>query len=157
MIRLLRRIWPPSMRVQLTIWFILVFTVLMLLFGAIFYVNLRTSLQTSFDTSIQLRTQQIAAGINEDKGAIFIHDVTGALPGLVDPDATIGIGTPGPGLSPSSTTTASTAKPDEIRADVNLGTLVRILNNMNLIDNAVTYTNAGGKVTLEVVVPRLHK
>ncbi len=101
----------------------------MLLFGAIFYVNLRTSLQTSFDTSLQLRTQQIAAGINEDKGAIFIHDVTGALPGLVDPDATIGIGTPGPGLTPSSTTTASTAKPDEIRADVNLGTLVRILNN----------------------------
>jgi two-component system, OmpR family, sensor kinase len=129
MIRLLRRIRPPSMRVQLTTWFVLVFTVLMLLFGAIFYVNLRTSLQTNFDASLQLRTQQIAAGINEDKGAIFIHDVTGALPGLVDPDATIGIGTPASGLTPGGTTTASTTKPDEIRADVNLGTLVRILNN----------------------------
>ena len=129
MIRLFRRIRPPSTRVQLTIWFVLVFTVLLILFGAIFYVNLRTSLQTNFDTSLQLRTQQIAAGINEDKGAIFIHDVTGTLPGLVDPDATIGIGTPGSGLTPGSTTSASTTKPDEIRADVNLGTLVRILNN----------------------------
>jgi two-component system, OmpR family, sensor kinase len=129
MIRVLRRILPPSMRVQLTIWFILVFTVLMLLFGAIFYVNLRTSLQTGFDTSLQLRTQQIAAGINEDKGTISIHDVTGALPGLIDPDATYGPGTPGSSLTPSSTTTASTANPEETHADVNLGALVRILNN----------------------------
>lgn len=129
MTRLLRHIRPPSMRIQLTLWFILVFTVLMLLFGAVFYMNLRTSLQTSFDTSLQLRTQQIAAGINEDKGTITIHDVTGALPGLVDPDATNGSETPGSGLPPTSTTTASTAKPVETLADVNLGALVRILNN----------------------------
>jgi heavy metal sensor kinase len=128
MTRLLRRIRPPSMRIQLTLWFILVFTVLMLLFGAVFYVNLRTSLQTSFDTSLQLRTQQIAAGINEDKGTITIHDVTGALPGLVDPDVASDNSTPRSSPLPTNSTTTSPTSPDETRADVNLGALVRILN-----------------------------
>ncbi len=129
MARLLHRIRPPSMRVQLTLWFILVFTVLILLFGAVFYVNLRTSLQTSFDTSLQLRTQQIAAGINEDKGTITIHDVTGALPGLVDPDAASDNSTPGSSTHPTNSTTTRPTNPEEARADVNLGALVRILNN----------------------------
>jgi two-component system, OmpR family, sensor kinase len=123
MISLLRRIWPPSIRVQLTLWFILVFTVLMLLFGMVFYVNLRKSLQTSFDTSLELRTQQIAAGINEEKGTITIQDVTGALPGLVDPDSTNVIGAPLPSPLPTST-----PGPKETHADVDLGALVRILN-----------------------------
>ncbi len=123
MISLLRRVWPPTIRVQLTLWFILVFTVLMLLFGAVFYVNLRKSLQTSFDTSLELRTQQIAAGINDEKGTITIQDVTGALPGLVDPDSTNVTGTPLP--DPLLT---STPGPEETRADVDLGALVRILN-----------------------------
>jgi heavy metal sensor kinase len=117
------------MRVQLTLWFILVFTVLILLFGAVFYVNLRTSLQTSFDTSLQLRTQQIAAGINEDKGTITIHDVTGALPGLVDPDAASDNSTPGSSPLPTSTANTHPSSSDETRADVNLGALVRILNS----------------------------
>lgn len=128
MTRLLRRIRPPSMRIQLTLWFILVFTVLMMLFGAVFYLNLRTSLQSSFDTSLQLRTQQIAAGINEDKGTINIHDVTGALPGLVDPDAAIDKSTPGSSPIPTSTATTNSTNPEQARADVNLGALVRILN-----------------------------
>src|SRR5215469_9030969 len=96
MARLVSRMRPPSMRVQLTLWFILVFTVLLLLFGAVFYVNLRKSLQTSFDTSLELRTQQIAAGINEGNGTITIQDVIGALPGLVDPDSTNEKGIPLP-------------------------------------------------------------
>ncbi len=121
----LRRFWPPSIRVQLTLWFILVFSVLMLLFGTVFFVNLRTSLQTSFDSSLQLRTQQIAAGINEENGAIAIHDVTGALPGLVDADATNSTATPGQTHLPTGTTSPY---PHETHADVNLGALVRILN-----------------------------
>src|SRR6266849_157226 len=123
MISLLSRVWPPSIRVQLTLWFILVFTVLMLLFGTVFYVNLRKSLQTNFDTSLELRTQQIAAGINEGNDTITIQDVTGALPGLVDPDSTNVKGIPLPSPLPTST-------PDqrETHADVDLGALVRILN-----------------------------
>ncbi len=116
---LLRRLWPLSIRVQLTLWFMLVFAVLILLFGAVFYVNLRTSLETSFDNSLAQRTQQIAAGIDEEKGTITIHDVTGALPGLIDPDAT---------SSSEETPTPLVSNRGKTFADVNLGTLVRILN-----------------------------
>lgn len=128
MSKLLRRLRPPGMRVQLTLWFILVFSVLMLLFGAVFYVNLRASLQTSFDASLQLRTQQIAAGINEDKGTITIHDVTGALPGLIDADAATDIAPPQSNPQTTSTTTTNSTGPEKANADVNLGALVRILN-----------------------------
>ncbi len=128
MSKLLRRIRPPGMRIQLTLWFIAVFSVLMLLFGAVFYINLRASLQTNFDSSLQLRTQQIAAGINEDKGTITIHDVTGALPGLTDPDAATDMATPQSNPQTISTTTANPADTEKARADVNLGALVRILN-----------------------------
>ena len=122
--KLLRSIWPPGMRIQLTLWFIAVFSVLMLLFGAVFYLNLRASLQTNFDASLQSRTQQIAAGINEDKGTITIDDVTGALPGLTDPDASADNATP----RSNSQTTADHSTVEKTSADVNLGTLVRILN-----------------------------
>jgi two-component system, OmpR family, sensor kinase len=115
----LGRIRPLSIRVQLMLWFILAVAVLILLFGTVFYVNLRTSLETSFDNSLAQRTQQIAAGINEEKGTITIHDVTGALPGLIDPDATTSIG---------GTPTPATLNTKKTLADVNLGTLVRILN-----------------------------
>ncbi len=126
---LLRRIRLPGMRVQLTLWFILVFSVLMMLFGAVFYLNLRTSLQTSFDASLQLRTQQIAAGINEDKGTITIHDVTGALPGLIDADAANENRFPESSPTPTSTTTPTPTSTEETHADVNLGAIVRILNS----------------------------
>jgi len=48
----LGRIWPLGIRVQLMLWFILAVAVLILLFGTVFYVNLRTSLETSFDNSL---------------------------------------------------------------------------------------------------------
>jgi heavy metal sensor kinase len=112
------------MRIQLTLWFIAVFSVLMVLFGAVFYINLRASLQTNFDASLQSRTQQIAAGINEDKGTITIHDVTGVLPGLTDPDAATDNTTP----TSNSQTTPDQSTLEKASADVNLGTLVRILN-----------------------------
>jgi two-component system OmpR family sensor kinase len=123
MTRLLGKLWPLSIRLQLTLWFILVFTVLILLFGAVYYVNLRTSLETGFDSSLQLRTQQIAAGIIEERGTITIHDVTGTLPGLVDPDATTETGRVEPTASATATTDTKETQPD-----VNLGALVRILN-----------------------------
>ena len=110
------------------LWFIAVFSVLMLLFGAVFYINLRASLQTNFDLSLELRTQQIAAGINEDKGTINIHDVTGAFPGLTDPDATINTATPKPNAKTTSTKKANPVDPEKTNADVNLGALVRLLN-----------------------------
>ncbi len=118
------RMWPPSIRVQLMLWFVLAVAVLILLFGTVFYVNLRTSLETSFDNSLAQRTQQIAAGIDEEKGAITIHDVTGALPGLTDPDEI---------TSKGGTPTPAALSTEKTLADVNLGTLVRILNTRGKI------------------------
>ena len=127
MTRLSGRVWPLSIRLQLTLWFMLVFAVLMLLFGTVFYVNLRSSLQTSFDASLKQRTQQIAAGIDEENGTITIRDVTGALPGLVDPDAPADRNGETPVATPLATSTVSSGERD-VHADVNLGALVRILN-----------------------------
>jgi two-component system, OmpR family, sensor kinase len=128
MSELLRRIRPPGMRIQLTLWFIMVFSILMLLFGAVFYLNLRSSLQTNFDSSLQLRTQQIAAGINEDKGTITIYDVTGALPGLTDTDAATDIATSKSNPQTTDSPTTNPVTSEKTNADVNLGALVRILN-----------------------------
>lgn len=60
--------WPRSVRARLTFWYITVFAVLILLFGAIFYLNLRASLLQSFDDDLTYRTNQIASGVNQDDG-----------------------------------------------------------------------------------------
>jgi heavy metal sensor kinase len=83
----------------------------MLLFGTVFYMNLKTSLETSFDAMLQLHTQQIAAGISKEHGTIDIQDVTGELIGFVDNDDL-----------------QSTTSQKESKVDVNLGALVRILD-----------------------------
>lgn len=114
MVGLFRRIWPLGIRIQLTLWYIIVFAVLMLLFGSIFYVNLRASLTTSFDAALQVRTQQIATGIDNENGIITIQDVTGALPGLVNNN-----GVP---LTPDGQDTLSQKK-----THVDTGALVRII------------------------------
>ncbi len=51
--RRIGRVRNPGIRAQLTLWYIAVFTILILIFGAIFYVNVRASLSTSFDSSLQ--------------------------------------------------------------------------------------------------------
>lgn len=117
--------WPLGIRTQLMLWYLLVFAVLMLLFGGIFYANLRSSLSNSLDSSLQLRTQQIAAGITNEQGKIVIQDVTGELPGVVDRD-----------------TLPSTSTPDgqegaDHHADVSFGTLVRILG----ADGTIVYSS----------------
>src|SRR5712692_7947447 len=113
------RIWPLGILTQLTLWYILVFATLMLLFGTVFYTNLRISLATSLDTALQLRTQQIATGISNENGKITIHDVTGELPGLLDNDGVQGTSAPGG---------QNKTDPKEPHPDVDIGTLVRIVN-----------------------------
>lgn len=113
--KLLHDHWPVGIRTQLMLWYLIVFAVLMLLFGGIFYANLRTSLSTSLDTALQLRTQQIAAGITDEQGKIIIQDVTGELPGVVDRD------------SVQSPSTPDGQEGADQHADVTFGTLVRIL------------------------------
>jgi len=115
----LRRNWPLGIRTQLMLWYMVVFAVLMLLFGTVFYINLRGSLTRSFDEALQLRTQQIAAGISDEKGTITIQDVTGELPGSFDQDEGSGSDTLGEKDQPGRR---------ESYPDVDIATLVRVIN-----------------------------
>ncbi len=119
-----RRIWPLGIRTQLTLWYMVVFAVLVLLFGPVFYINLRGSLIRSFDEALRLRTQQIAAGISDEKGTITIQDVTGELPGSFDPDEGGSRSTPGEQEQPGRR---------EPYPDVDIATLVRVIDTKGQI------------------------
>ncbi len=99
-------IWPPGVRLQLMLWYIIVFMILLLLSDVILYVQMRTTLVNSLDTALQLRVQQIASGITNSGDKLIIHDVTGDLSGS---DAT------------------AVDRPDT-PVDIEFGTLVRVLN-----------------------------
>jgi len=113
----LQRFRLLGIRAQLTLWYTIVFAILILLFGTVFYVNLHMSLVSSFDDALRLRTQQIAAGIAEENGKITISDVTGGLPGIVDGDEVKGAATAGH-ITP--------ARHRETHPDVVFGALVSI-------------------------------
>ncbi len=106
LLTVLRRAVPLSLRLQLTVWYTTAFAVLLLLTGAVFYQYLESSLEASVDTDLQLRAQQIAGSLVLQQGRLLLHDLTIALPGL------------------------DTVPPtqDHSAADVNAGTLVRLLD-----------------------------
>jgi heavy metal sensor kinase len=103
------------------LWYFLIFAILIFLFGAVFYINLQTSLETNVDADLKAHAQEIAQGIKEENGMIDVEDVAGVLPGLSDPDAARD--TPVPGVSAAPGTTLHDTHPD-----VDIGPLVRILN-----------------------------
>lgn len=107
----LRRRWRPGLRIQLTLLYTAVFALLLLLCGFILYVALQTSLSAGIDTTLQLRAQQIAAGITSDGDNISIQDVTGELPGLT-------------GQVPATNATRQQSLP----SDVTFGILIRVLD-----------------------------
>ncbi len=124
MIRPVGRLRNLGIRAQLTLWYIVVFTILILIFGAIFYVNLRASLSTSFDSSLHARTEQIAAGISDQNGKIVISDVSGELPGLIDNDDTADTK-----ATPQATSSTQQQTEQEPEPNVDIGVLVRVLNS----------------------------
>ena len=115
-----RQTRAPGIRVQLTLWYTAIFALLILLFSLIFYTTLQAFLASGVDSALQLRAQQIAGGVTSESGKIVIADVTGELPGL---DAT-------PTLGEQGTSTAETNQTGQqgARSDVNIGTLVRMLD-----------------------------
>ncbi len=141
MSRLSHRFWPLNIRSQMMLWYFLIFAILIILFGAVFYFNLQNSLETNIDTELQAHAQEISNGINEENGSIAVQDVTGVLPGLVDPDA--GIDTPTP--TPTST---SIQAAHETQGDVDIAPLVRILNNKGV---AVYTSPAFGKLNVPAI------
>lgn len=123
------RVWPLNIRAQMMLWYFLIFAILIFLFGAVFYFNLQTSLETNVDTELKAHAQEIASGIYEENGALDVEDITGVLPGLVDPDAQHDATPP--------TSTAATNRGHQEDVDVDISPLVRILNN----DGKVVYTS----------------
>src|SRR5579863_1581532 len=117
------RVWPLNIRAQMMLWYFLIFAILIFLFGAVFYFNLKTSLETNVDTELKAHAQEIASGIYEENGVLDVEDITGVLPGLVDPDAQHD-------ATPSTSTTATNqGHPHQEDVDVDISPLVRILNN----------------------------
>jgi heavy metal sensor kinase len=87
----LRKLFPPGIRLQLTLWYTIVSAALMLIFAIALYTSLFQLLASSFDTSLQMRAQQIAEAVAVYKGEIVIEDILDELPqldataALVDP------------------------------------------------------------------------
>lgn len=76
---------PPlaiGTRMQITLWYTVISALLLLLFGVIFYASLQTTLASSFDTALQMRSQQIAEGVSDRNGKIVVEDMVSELPEL---------------------------------------------------------------------------
>ncbi|MBA2393481.1 MAG: HAMP domain-containing histidine kinase [Ktedonobacteraceae bacterium] len=104
--RAMHHIWPPGVRLQLMLWYISVFMVLLLFSDVILYTQMHTTLVNSLNTALQLRVQQIASGITHHGDTLTIQDVTGDL---------------------SGSDSIKTDFPDT-SGDIEFGTLVRVLN-----------------------------
>lgn len=125
----MKRLWPtssPGIRVQLTLWYTVVFALLILLFSLIFYTTLQVFLASSVDSALQLRAQQIAGGVSSEGSKIVIQDITGELPGL-DTTATPGVQSSSIAGTNRSGSVNGTV-PQNMQSDVNVGILVRILD-----------------------------
>ena len=75
-----------GIHVQLTIWFMAIFLLLIILFGAIFYFHLRSGLAANLDSQLQLRAQFVSGAIIQQNGTLALHDKTGELSPLIDTD-----------------------------------------------------------------------
>jgi two-component system, OmpR family, sensor kinase len=82
MLQRLQRFFRPGIRIQMTLWYTLVSTVLIVIFGIVFYTFSQRLLASSFDTTLQLRAQQVAEGVTVHNGKITVDDVVNELPEL---------------------------------------------------------------------------
>lgn len=71
---------PPGIRTQLALWYTSISALLLLLFGITFFWALQASLASSLDTTLQMRTQQIAEGVDEQQGKLTVGDIVNELP-----------------------------------------------------------------------------
>lgn len=122
--RLKHRIWPLGIRLKLTLVYSAIFAILLALVGTAFYVAFQQSLLGNVDTTLQLRAEQIAAGISFENGAITIHDVTGSLPGL----ATVSTEGQQATTTPIKPTPEPVEDEDLLQPEVKFGSLVRVLD-----------------------------
>jgi heavy metal sensor kinase len=82
MLTRLRQLFPLSIRLQLTTWYTLVFVLLLLATGLVFYQYLETSLEAGVDDALQLRAQQIAGDVIVKQNTVTLYRAAGDLPGF---------------------------------------------------------------------------
>ena len=83
----------PGLRFQLTVWYMLVFAVLMSCAGMLMYVHLKNTLISSLDTELRIRSHQIASDISTQDGALIFRNNTDELPGFDKDDSVYDHGT----------------------------------------------------------------
>jgi heavy metal sensor kinase len=103
--RYLQRFSSPGIRVQIMLWYLAVFVVLLLCSDVILYLGLKHSLEANLDTTLQLRALQLADSINYERGAIQVNTQT-----------------------PDLDTTEGQQQETLWADDVNFGALVRLLD-----------------------------
>src|SRR5215469_15820865 len=108
----------PGIRLQITLWYTAVFTLLLVLVGAVTYANTSASLGANIDSNLALRARQIAAGISDINGRFFIEDVSGALPEL----NVAGSPTPTPAASSRTSTPTAAVAPTHTGAGTPVAT-----------------------------------
>jgi uncharacterized iron-regulated membrane protein len=82
----LKRMRTLGIHTQLTLWFMTIFLLLIVLFGAIFYFHLSSGLAANLDSQLQLRAQFVSGAIIQENGTLALHDETGELSTLIDID-----------------------------------------------------------------------
>ncbi|HEX3641601.1 MAG TPA: HAMP domain-containing protein, partial [Ktedonobacteraceae bacterium] len=80
----IKRLRTLGIHMQLTIWYITIFLLLIILFGGIFYCHLRSGLAANLDSQLQLRAQFVSGAIIQRNGSLTLHDKTGALSPLIN-------------------------------------------------------------------------
>ena len=130
-----RRLWqivrlrPLHFRTQMTLLYVLIFAILICLFGVVFFINLQNSLDANVDAELQEHAQDIAVGVQDRNGKVSVEDVTGGLPGLLETDSeNISPSNSAPIRTPASTSTGNSANTPSLSANVEVGPLVRILD-----------------------------
>ncbi|HLZ59411.1 MAG TPA: ATP-binding protein [Ktedonosporobacter sp.] len=136
MIKVLRKVAPPGVRLQLSLWYTAVSACLMLIFGIALYTSLDQLLASSFDTTLQMRAQQIAEGVSVRQGKVIVSGIVDELPEL---NATAAIVDP----SPHNTGT-SNGDPEEHTPRIK-GIYVRVLDTHHKI---IYFTSSFSALTL---------
>lgn len=112
----------PGIRLQLTVWYTLVSAFLILIFGVTLYTALQTMLISSFDTTLQMRAQQVAEGVTINHDDVSVSDIVSELPEL---NATAAL------LDPSNVNNASTGNGDHTNPNKNI--IVRVISTQGKI------------------------
>ncbi len=125
-------------RTQMMLLYMLIFAILICLFGVVFFINLQNSLDGNVDAELQEQAQDIANGIQDKAGNVSMRDASSGWPGLIeaasDDDS--------PGTTSPIPASTGTSNVPVLPANVDIGPVVRILDNKgNLVYISPAFQN----------------